>query len=98
MRGMDPVVAQPDSAVEQCVLDVSGMDCASCVAHVTKAATSLAGVRKADVNLARGRAVVQFDPSAVGPAEIASAISRVGYPATPQDSQRDPATAEEERI
>lgn len=98
MSLMADTAAIADPSTDQCVLEVSGMDCASCVAHVTKAATSLAGVRRADVNLARGRAVVQFDPSAVWPAEIASAISRVGYPAVPQDEHRDPAAAEEERI
>ena len=89
---------ETDAATDQCVLDVSGMDCASCVGHVTKAAQSLAGVRKAEVNLARGRAVVEFDPQTVKPEQIASAISKVGYPATPQSSEHDPAAAEEERL
>jgi Cu+-exporting ATPase len=95
---MADVAIASDPSTDQCVLDVSGMDCASCVSHVTKAAQSLPGVRKAEVNLARGRAVVEFDPAAVAPADIASAISRVGYPAVPQDAQRDPAAAEEERL
>ncbi|HEY7118460.1 MAG TPA: heavy metal translocating P-type ATPase [Tepidisphaeraceae bacterium] len=81
-----------------CVLDVADMDCASCVAHVARAATSLPGVRKADVNLARGRAVVEFDPSRVQAAAIASAITDAGYPATPQAAQVDPAQAERQRI
>ena len=39
-------------------LDVAGMDfCASCVAHVAKAAPAVPGVRDARVELARGRAV-----------------------------------------
>ena len=74
------------------------MDCASCVAHVTKAAKSLPGVRKADVNLSRGRAVVEFDPQAVQPDEIASAISKAGYLTTPQNQHHDPAAAEEQRL
>jgi Cu+-exporting ATPase len=87
-----------DGGAEQCVLDVSGMDCASCVGHVSKAAGSLPGVRNTDVNLARGRAVVEFDPHRVAPEQIAAAITQSGYPATPHGHGRDPARAEEERI
>jgi Cu+-exporting ATPase len=89
---------ETDAVTDQCVLDVSGMDCASCVGHVAKAAQSLPGVTKAEVNLARGRAVVQFDPQATKPEQIALAISKVGYPATPQSSDHDPAAAEEQRL
>jgi len=73
------------------------MDCASCVAHVDKAARALPGVRGAQVNLARGRAVVEFDPGQVRPDQIASAITRAGYPSTPQAPQRDAAQAEAQR-
>src|SRR3954464_8682082 len=82
----------------ECVLDVSGMDCASCVAHVTKAATSVAGVRKADVNLARGRAVVEFDPAVVRPEVIASVITEAGDPSTPERAEEDAGEAERRRI
>jgi Cu+-exporting ATPase len=34
--------------------DVAGMDCASCVAHVEKAARKIPGVQDVSVNLARG--------------------------------------------
>jgi P-type Cu+ transporter len=90
--------ASATAAGEEVVLDVSGMDCASCVAHVTKAATSMPGVRRADVNLARGRAVVAFDPSAVRPEQIAAAISDAGYPTTPEAPAVDPLAAEEQRM
>jgi len=95
---MNETVVEPDASTDQVVLDVRGMDCASCVASVTKAARSLPGVRKADVNLARGRAVVEFDRGAVKPDAIAAAISKVGYPATPQEEGHDPAAAEEQRL
>jgi Cu+-exporting ATPase len=94
----DPTSAILDPPTEQCILDVSGMDCASCVSHVSKAAASLPGVRKADVNLARGRAVIQFDPDQVAPEQIASAITQAGYPSKPQGHQHDPAAAEEHRL
>jgi Cu+-exporting ATPase len=93
-----PAAVASEQPPDQCILDVSGMDCASCVAHVSKAAAALPGVRKADVNLARGRAVVEFDPAQVAPEEIASAITRAGYPSRPQAIEgHNPAAAEEHR-
>src|ERR1044071_4262904 len=61
--------------------DVRGMDCASCVSHVEKAARSVAGVEDVSVNLARGRAVVKFDPQRASADRIAAAITDSGYPA-----------------
>ncbi len=65
-------------------LSVSGMNCASCVAHVSKAAKSLAGVQSCEVNLARGRAVVRFDPALTDVARISAEISDAGYPTKPK--------------
>ena len=93
----DATVIEREQSTE-CVLDVSGMDCASCVAHVTKAATAMPGVTKADVNLTRGRAVVAFDPAVVRPEQIAAAISDAGYPTTPESPETDAVTAEEQRL
>lgn len=62
---------------------VDGMDCASCVAHVEKAAKAVNGVSECLVSLATGRASVEFDPAQTTPAVIASAITDSGYPASP---------------
>jgi Cu+-exporting ATPase len=57
------------------------MDCASCVAHVEKAARKVPGVADVRVNLARGRALVKFDPDRATGEQISSAITDSGYPA-----------------
>jgi Cu+-exporting ATPase len=75
--------------------DVQGMTCASCVAHVEKAARALAGVEDCRVNLARGRAVVRFDPAQVTTDAIAGAMAGVGYPATVENASAD---VEENRV
>src|SRR4051812_30796625 len=72
---------EPAPTSEQATLSISGMDCASCVAHVEKAARAVAGVQGARVNLARGRAVVEFDPGKTDAGAVAVAISQSGYPA-----------------
>lgn len=77
--------------------EIEGMNCASCVAHVEKAARSVAGVTQSRVNLARGRADVTFDPVQTNPDQIASAISSSGYAAHPLDEAADRLTAEQQR-
>ena len=61
-------------------IDIDGMTCASCVAHVSRAARSLGGVRDISVNLARGNASVEFNPSAVSIDRIVDQITQAGYP------------------
>lgn len=68
----------------EATLLVSGMDCASCVAHVSKAAGRLEGVDACDVNLAAGQARVRFDPSRIDLDTIARTITDAGYPTTPK--------------
>src|SRR5271155_955397 len=43
-------------------INVSGMTCAACQAHVQKALEQTPGVAKAQVNLMTGEATVAFDP------------------------------------
>jgi len=74
------------------------MDCASCVAHVEKAIRGVAGVESCQVNLARGRATVRFDPARTNPDRIAAAVTAVGYPSTPEPPGIPAAHAEEERL
>jgi P-type Cu+ transporter len=74
------------------------MTCASCVAHVQKAARAVPGVDAAEVNLARGRAVVRFDPGRTDPARISEAITAAGYPAAPQEAGVEAQNAEAKRL
>jgi P-type Cu+ transporter len=75
-------IAAPPHPLEEATITVDGMNCASCVAHVEKAAKKLAGVESASVSLAGGRAMVRFDPGQVEPGRIAQAITNAGYPST----------------
>src|SRR5690349_10381042 len=72
------------SQTQSTAIAVSGMDCASCVVHVEKAAQRVPGVQSCDVSLARGRAVVRFDPSQANARTVADAITEAGYPAAPE--------------
>jgi copper chaperone CopZ len=60
-------------------LAVEGMTCGGCVRAVEKKLTSLAGVSAARVNLAGKAAEVDYDAGQVQPAEMAAAVSMLGF-------------------
>lgn len=62
-------------------LDVRGMTCASCVAHVEGALKGLPGVLDAVVNLGLGTARVTYIPGTVSISAMKRAVRQVGYEA-----------------
>jgi Cu2+-exporting ATPase len=74
--------------------DVTGMTCASCSAHVQKAAAGVAGVSDATVNLLKNSMEVTLRADA-DPADVTSAVERAvhaaGYEASPHRSSDAPA-------
>jgi heavy metal translocating P-type ATPase len=64
--------------VEETTLDVTGMDCASCVVRVEKGLGKVPGVLGVGVNLATERATVRHLPAAT-PAALAAAVRSAGY-------------------
>jgi P-type Cu+ transporter len=76
-------------------LGITGMSCASCVAHVTQALKDVRGVEDASVNLATERATVRHDGSVV-PNALIAAVESAGYEASATiDEDRE--TLERER-
>ena len=69
-------------------LRVDGMTCASCVAHVEKALSRVAGVSDASVNLATETAALRLAPSGDVAAVIA-AVAKAGYDAAVVDESHD---------
>lgn len=60
-------------------LDVFGMTCSSCQAHVEKAVKSVLGVNKANVNLLSNDMLVEYDESKTNVDEIIKSIVDAGY-------------------
>jgi copper chaperone len=67
--------------VKTTVLRIEGMSCAHCARTVTEALQSVAGVRKADVDLTGGRALVEYEEGRTTPAALVGAVMDEGYTA-----------------
>jgi P-type Cu+ transporter len=70
-------------------LDVRGMTCASCVAHVEGAIQELPGVENVVVNLGLGTARVNYIPGVVSAAAMKLAVREVGYEASERSAGAD---------
>jgi Cu+-exporting ATPase len=62
-------------------INVGGMTCAACQAHVQHALEETPGVEKAAVSLMTNEATVVFDPHTVAPPALLQAIRETGYEA-----------------
>lgn len=79
--------------MDQKVFDVQGMTCASCSAHVEKAANSVSGVSEARVNLLKNSMEVDYDGNPDTLKQISDAVSKAGYEATPRSDKKDSVAA-----
>lgn len=60
-------------------LKVAGMSCAACSNRVEKGLGAAPGVKTAVVNLATGRASVEYDPRQTDPQALLAAVEQAGY-------------------
>lgn len=83
---------------ETITLDISGMSCTSCAAHVEKALGKVVGVENAHVNFAAKKAYLDLK-SPVGTEELLKTVKAAGYDATVHESvsTTEPAPAEAEK-
>ncbi|MBI2860454.1 MAG: copper-translocating P-type ATPase [Chloroflexi bacterium] len=68
-----------DKEASKATLSVGGMTCASCVAHVEGALKGVPGVKGAVVNLATGKASVDYDPARASILDMKKAVDEIGY-------------------
>ena len=74
---MNTRTASPDVRT----LNIAGMTCASCVAHVERALMKVEGVQAASVNLATETATVAA-PASVPLSALIAAVEKAGYAVT----------------
>ncbi|MDD9995483.1 MAG: heavy metal translocating P-type ATPase [Dehalococcoidia bacterium] len=75
----EPISTQAATENERVSLVVGGMTCASCIRHVEDALGNTAGVVSASVNLASGRATVEFVPGETTVSDLRYAVEDAGY-------------------
>lgn len=63
--------------MEKMTLKIQGMTCKNCVAHVTKALTSVEGVASVKVNFKKGIAVIKAEAPNID--TLTSAVATAGY-------------------
>ena len=80
--------------MDQKTFDVIGMTCASCAAHVEKAAASVSGVKEARVNLLKNSMEVDFDGDQKTLQDISAAVSKAGYEAHSRLEQKAAVSSE----
>ena len=62
--------------------DIKGMTCAACSSRVQKAASGVAGVTEANVNLLKNSMELEFDGAEATAAAVIAAVEKAGYGAT----------------
>ncbi|MCU0457891.1 MAG: heavy metal translocating P-type ATPase [Bacteroidales bacterium] len=77
---------------------IEGMSCASCAAHVEKAASKVEGISFASVNLATERLTISYDERKTSPGQVVDAVSRAGYKAIDDEKERRASRPETERL
>ncbi|MGS2778311.1 heavy metal translocating P-type ATPase [Robertmurraya sp. GLU-23] len=66
-------------AMENVLLNITGMTCAACANRIEKNINKIPGVQKASVNLATEKASVSYEPSEVSIDDIISRVKKIGY-------------------
>jgi Cu+-exporting ATPase len=64
---------------KKAIIPVKGMTCVNCAAAIQKDISKLIGVKSANVNFANEKAVVEFDPTAIGLEQFVTSIHESGY-------------------
>ncbi|MDD1657155.1 MAG: heavy metal translocating P-type ATPase [Methanomicrobiales archaeon] len=87
MAGSETGKGEPGAGPEKkklAELKISGMTCATCAVTIEKSLEGVEGVAKAEVNLGRETARVEYDPSRVKAADLQKAVEEAGYQAVPE--------------
>jgi Cu+-exporting ATPase len=63
-------------------LTVEGMTCDGCVRSIERKLSRVAGVESARVNLATGKATVEYDDSRAQIDQLIAAVEQIGYHAS----------------
>ena len=89
--------AERPSQIQRADLVIRGMTCAGCVRTIERAVEAFPGVLKAEVNLATGTALIEYDSSKANVGRIREAVDRAGYEARETSAESTQAAGQEEQ-
>ncbi len=61
------------------IMNIKGMDCASCAATIEKSLNKTKGVTNSNVNFASGKALVEYNETEATEKDLVNAVEKVGY-------------------
>ena len=86
------------AGVDKVTLNIGGMTCASCVAHVQDALTEVSGVLSASVNLATEQAFVQYLSGVATLKDLGDMVADAGYAVESVAGEKETDEADQERL
>ena len=63
----------------ECVIDIQGMKCQSCVNKITNTLSEIEGVKNVLINLELKEGTVTYDVDLISPAQIVKAVETLGF-------------------
>lgn len=69
----------PEHGLRRVRAHIGGLHCSLCTGTIEKALSRQAGVRKVSVSLTHEQTLVEFDPAAVGAAQLMGILTDIGY-------------------
>ena len=76
------VIVVDKSNIQTVQLNISGMDCEGCTAHINSELSKINGVIEANTSYKNANAIVKFDNSKISIDSIANAVNGIGYKVT----------------
>src|SRR3989338_4702104 len=67
--------------MDKIVLNILGMHCASCASNIEGALKKVAGVLSAQVNFAKEKAYIEFEPKKLNVQDLIAVVEKTGYKA-----------------
>ena len=80
------MILAAETGLKTATLDVKGMKCAGCVSAVERQLSQNQGVKSAQVNLITEIAVIEYQPDAIAPEQLAAKLTAIGFPTQPRSS------------
>ena len=76
------IIVVDKSNIQIAQLNISGMDCEGCTAHINSELSKVNGVIEANTSYKNANAIVKFDNSKISIDSIANAVNSIGYKVT----------------